>query len=68
VPSQFQILRNNNLWTIFAPERKPEQRRMHYLQVLGRLKRGVKLDRAKAGMGGVAENIARQLVLRNGLK
>ena len=60
VPSQFQILRNNNLWTIFAPERKPEQRRMHYLQVLGRLKRGVKLDRAKAGMGGVAENIARQ--------
>jgi len=32
---------------------------MHYLQVLGRLKRGVNLDSAKAGMGVVAENIAR---------
>ncbi|HEY6391840.1 MAG TPA: ABC transporter permease, partial [Bryobacteraceae bacterium] len=59
VPSQFQILANSNLWTIFAPSHSPEQRRMHYLQVLGRLKRGVSLDGAKAGMGVVAENIAR---------
>src|SRR5260370_6410749 len=59
VPSQFQILSNSNLWTIFAARRSPEQRRMHYLQVIGRLKRGVNLDSAKAGMGVVAENIAR---------
>ncbi len=59
VPSQFQILSTSNLWTIFAPARKPEQRRMHYLQVIGRLKRGVNLEGAKAGMAVVAENIAR---------
>jgi putative ABC transport system permease protein len=59
VPSQFQILSNSNLWTIFEPKRSPEQRRMHYLQVIGRLKHGVNLDSAKAGMGVVAENIAR---------
>jgi putative ABC transport system permease protein len=59
VPSQFQILYDSNLWTIFAPARSPEQRRMHYLQVIGRLKRGVNLEGAKAGMGVVAENIAR---------
>jgi predicted permease len=59
VPAQFQILSNSNLWTIFAPRRSPEQRRMHYLQVIGRLKPGVNLKGAKAGMGVVAENIAR---------
>src|SRR5882762_7890905 len=59
VPSQFQILSNSNLWTIFAPSRSPEQRRMHYLQVIGRLRRGVNLEGAESGMGVVAENIAR---------
>lgn len=40
VPADFQILSPSDLWTPFVPKRSPEQRRMHYLQVLGRLKPG----------------------------
>src|SRR5258708_3810278 len=59
VPSPFQILYNSNLWTIFAPARSPEQRRMHYLQVIGPWKRGGNLHAAKAGMRVAAETLAR---------
>src|SRR5260370_30258817 len=59
VPSQFQILSNSNLWTIFEPKRSPEQPRMHYLQVIGRLKHGVTLYSPKPCLGVGAENVSR---------
>lgn len=59
VPARFQILYKSDLWTPFIPRRSPEQRRMHYLQVFGRLKQGVTFAQASAGMAPIAENIAR---------
>jgi putative ABC transport system permease protein len=59
VPARFQIFYKSDLWTPFIPRRSPEQRRMHYLQVLGRLKPGVTFEQARAGMAPIAENIAR---------
>src|SRR5262245_53714321 len=40
MPSRFQILFRAELWTIFTVRRSPEQRRQHYMQVIGRLKPG----------------------------
>jgi len=59
VPARFQIFYKSDLWTPFIPRRSAEQRRMHYLQVLGRLKPGVTFVQARAGMAPIAENIAR---------
>jgi putative ABC transport system permease protein len=59
VPAGFQILFPADLWTPFVPRRSPEQRRQHYLQVVGRLKPGVTLDQARADMAGIGEEIAR---------
>uniref|UniRef100_Q01S52 Permease n=1 Tax=Solibacter usitatus (strain Ellin6076) TaxID=234267 RepID=Q01S52_SOLUE len=59
VPAAFQIFYPSDLWTLYVPKRSPEQRRMHYLQVIGRLKPGVSLAQAQAAMNGVAAGIAR---------
>jgi len=59
VPADFQILYPSDLWTPFVPRRSPEQRRQHYLQVIGRLKPAVTLDQARTDMDGVADQIAR---------
>jgi predicted permease len=58
-PAGFQVLYKSDLWTLYVPRRSPEQRRMHYLQVLARLRPGVGLERASAGMAVVAAGIAR---------
>jgi len=59
VPERFEILWKSELWTLFTVKRSPEQRRMHYLQVLGRLRSGVSLEEARAGMTLIAEDLAR---------
>ncbi len=59
VPAAFQIFNTADVWTIFRPGRTPEQRQMHYLRVLGRLRGGVSATEARADMAGVAANIAR---------
>ena len=59
VPARFQILAPSDLWTPFPPRRTPEQRRAHYLQVIGRLRPERTLEDARTDMGLVAENIAR---------
>src|SRR5262249_39991695 len=48
VPATFEILFPSDLWTPYLPRRTPEQRRMHYLAVLGRLKRDATFDSARA--------------------
>ena len=57
VPAGFQILFRSDLWTPFVPKRSPEQRRQHYMQVIGRLKPGITLEQAKSDMAGVADQI-----------
>ena len=59
VPSRLQLLFESDLWTPYVVRRSPEQRRMHYLRVIARLKPGVNLEQARAGMAPVAANIAR---------
>src|SRR5271167_29332 len=59
VPERFEILWKSELWTLFTVKRSPEQRRMHYMQVLGKLKPGVSIEQAQAAMTLVAEDIAR---------
>ncbi len=58
VPASFQILFPADMWTLFSVRRSPEQRRQHYMQVIGRLKPGATLDQAQADMAGVADRIA----------
>ena len=57
-PASFQILYQSELWTLMTPKRSPEQRRRHYLQVLGRLKPGVTVEQARSAMGVIAGQIA----------
>jgi putative ABC transport system permease protein len=58
VPAAFQILYPADMWTLFSVRRSPEQRRQHYMQVIGRLKAGATLEQARADMGGIADRIA----------
>ena len=58
MPASFQILFPANMWTLFSVRRSPEQRRQHYMQVVGRLKPGVTLEQARADMAAVADRIA----------
>ena len=57
-PTGFQLLYDSDLWVVFKPERTPEQRGMHYLQVIGRLKPGVSIDGARAELAVIAGHIA----------
>src|SRR5258708_17771326 len=50
MPARFQLFWESQIWTPFVVKRSPEQRRMHYLQVIGRLKPGVTMDQARANM------------------
>ena len=59
MPAQFQILYKSDIWVPYLVKRSPEQRRMHYLRVVGRLKPGMSLQKASADMALVAGNIAR---------
>ena len=59
VPAGFQILYDSDLWSLYIVKRSPEQRRMHYLQVLGKLKPGVSIEQSRAAMAPIAEHIAR---------
>jgi putative ABC transport system permease protein len=59
VPASFEILNRVDLWTLFTVKRSPEQRSMHYLRVIGRLKNGVTIEQARADMNVIGENIGR---------
>ncbi len=58
VPASFQVLYPADMWTLFSVRRSPEQRRQHYMQVIGRLKPGTTLDQARADMAAIADRIA----------
>ena len=58
VPRQFQFSYASDIWTLFTVKRDPQQRRPHYLQVVGRLKPGVSMSQAAANMASVGAHIA----------
>ncbi len=58
VAANFEIINRVDLWTLFTVKRSPEQRAMHYLRVLGRLKKGVTIEQARADMNVIADHIA----------
>ncbi|HWZ34403.1 MAG TPA: ABC transporter permease [Bryobacteraceae bacterium] len=59
VPADFQLQFKADVWTPFILNRSPDQRKPHYLVVLGRLKPGITIEQARADMTVVAEGIAR---------
>lgn len=59
VPGDFEVLGRPEVWTLISIERRPDQRRSRFLQVVGRLKRGVTIDQARADIAGIEANIAR---------
>src|SRR5260370_19946714 len=58
VAANFEIINRVDLWTFSRVKRSPEQRAMHYLRVLGRLKQGVTIEQARADMNVIADHIA----------
>ncbi len=58
-PAGFQALYRADMWTLITPRRSPEQRRMHYMQVVGRTKPGVDVEQARGNLNVVAADIAR---------
>ncbi len=58
IPARFQFLWETHIWSLFVVKRDPDQRRMHYLGVLGRLKPGVSLPQAQIAMEPIARHIA----------
>jgi putative ABC transport system permease protein len=58
VPAGFQFLYPSDIWTLRTVKRTPEQRQIHYLQVVGRLKPGVSMSQAQSAMDAIAAHIA----------
>ena len=58
VPASFELLYPSELWTPYLPRRTPEQRRMHYMQVIARLKPSATIEQARGNMEDVARRIA----------
>jgi putative ABC transport system permease protein len=58
VPAGFRILYPADIWTLYVPRRSPEQRKPHYLQVVGRLRPGVALEQARSDLAAIADGIA----------
>src|SRR6185312_6342162 len=44
VPARFAILWKSDVWSLFTVKRSPEQRRVHYMQVLARLTPGISIE------------------------
>ena len=59
VPAEAQILSRAELWTPFFIPNRPEFRKMHFLQSIGRLRPGATLEQARADMDVIATNISR---------
>jgi putative ABC transport system permease protein len=59
VPAQVQVFYAADVWTLYVVKRSPEQRTMHYLKVVGRLKPSVTIQQASAAMAGVAERLGK---------
>jgi len=60
LPEGFDFAGNNQVWIPLAPERNPNNRGNHSLNVIGRLKSGVTVAQASADMTRFAQQLARE--------
>src|SRR5207244_269420 len=58
-PAEFEIFSKADVWTLLPGGLTTPSRRVHFLDVVGRLKPGATIDEAGADLGVVADNIAR---------
>lgn len=58
IPAKFQFIWKTDVWSLFIVKRDPDQRRMHYLGVIGRLKPGLSIVQAREAMAPVARHLA----------
>ena len=58
-PAETQLFFTADFWTPLILTRGPEQRKPHYLLVIGRLKPGTTIQQARADMAAIADGIAR---------
>ncbi|HXO20254.1 MAG TPA: ABC transporter permease [Thermoanaerobaculia bacterium] len=64
-PPRFDLPNKRDLWLPLALDLAKTSRGGHYLVVLGRLRDGVSLDRARAELTGLAANLERQYPASN---
>ncbi|MGB2717458.1 MAG: ABC transporter permease [Vicinamibacterales bacterium] len=60
VPNEAQLIGRSAMWALTSFPRRPGLRTAYALQVIGRLKPGVTLERARADLDGVAAGLARE--------
>ena len=58
-PAEAQLIYPADLWTPFIVKRSPEQRKPHFLVVLGRLKPAATIEQARSDIRAIADGIAR---------
>jgi len=65
VPAESQALAPSSFWTPYAPPPGLDQRALHFMRVLGRLKPGVTIDAARTDLTAIADDLAREYPATN---
>jgi putative ABC transport system permease protein len=60
VPKDFQFFERTSMWAMIAFDRRPALRGAYVLRGIGRMKRGVTIEAARAEMATIAEGLARE--------
>ncbi len=64
-PQQFQLLGRTSMWALVPFDRRPVLRGAYVLQVIGRMKPGVRIDAARAEMATIADGLAQEFPATN---
>src|SRR5262249_46160906 len=65
VPAEAQVLGRVGLWTLWAELPGMDARGLHFLAVIGRLKRGITIEAAQSEMTSIAAALAHELPATN---
>ncbi|HEY7186353.1 MAG TPA: ABC transporter permease [Vicinamibacterales bacterium] len=65
VPAEAQVVGRVGLWTLWAELPGMDARGLHFLAVIGRLKRGISIAAAQSDMTTIADALARELPATN---
>jgi putative ABC transport system permease protein len=65
VPQQAQLIARTSMWALVTIPRRPALRGVYGLHAIGRLKRGISLEAARADMTAVTEGLAREFPATN---
>ena len=65
VPADAQVVQRAGLWTLWAELPGMDARGLHFMSVIGRLKREVTIDAAQGEMTTIADALARELPATN---